>query len=155
MKVERGTITQGKKGAQVGTLQIRLRDLGYYGGDITMVYDSATVKAVTDQLIATGRYVRPGIGITVSAIAAEDAEHYGLPGGLYVSSVSKNSDAAAKGVREGDILTHVNGFEVRKTDDVLAIRDGMQIGDTMKLTIYRDGETLEIEIELYNLSDLY
>lgn len=116
---------------------------------------TTTIKAVTDQLIATGRYVRPGIGITVGAIDSEDAAHYGLPGGLYVSSVSQNSDAAAKGVREGDILTHVNGFEVRKTDDVLAIRDGMQIGDTMTLTIYRDGEILEIEIELYNLSDLY
>ena len=40
------TITQGKKGQQVGTLQIRLRDLGYYSGSITMTYDSASVKAV-------------------------------------------------------------------------------------------------------------
>ena len=116
---------------------------------------SATIKAVTDQLIATGHYVRPGIGITVGAIDSEDAAHYGLPGGLYISSVAPTSDAAKKGVKEGDILTHVNGIEVRKTDDVLAIRDAMQIGDTMTLTIYRDGETLEIEIELYNLSDLY
>ena len=116
---------------------------------------SATVKAVTDQLFATGHYVRPGIGITVGPIDAEDAAHYGLPGGLYISSVSPMSDAAKKGVQEGDILTHVNGVAVRKTDDVLAIRDAMQIGDTMTLTIYRDGETLEIEIELYNLSELY
>lgn len=116
---------------------------------------SATVKAVTDQLIATGKYVRPGIGITVGAVMPEDAAHYGLPGGLYISSVSPASDAAKKGVQEGDILTHVNGIPVRKTDDVLAIRDTMSIGDIMTLTVFRDGETLEIGIELYNLNDLY
>ena len=116
---------------------------------------STIAKAVSDQLIAGGRYVRPGIGITVGAIDAEDAAHYDLPDGLYISSVSERSDAAAKGVKQGDILTHVNGTPVRKTDDVLAIRDAMQIGDTMTLTIYRDGETLEIEIELFNLDDLY
>ena len=116
---------------------------------------SLTVKAVTDQLIASGVYVRPGIGITVGAIAAEDAEHYDLPDGLYISSVSPTSDAAAKGVLAGDILTHVNGIAVRRTDDVLAIRDAMQIGDTMTLTIYRDGETFDIEIELFDLSKLY
>lgn len=116
---------------------------------------SVTVKVVTDQLIASGVYVRPGIGITVGAIASEDAEHYDLPYGLYISSVSPTSDAAAKGVLEGDILTHVNGIEVRKTEDVLAIRDAMQIGDTMTLTIYRNGETFDIEIELFDLSKLY
>ena len=116
---------------------------------------SATVKAVTDQLIANGIYVRPGIGITVGAIASEDAEHYDLPNGLYISSVSPTSDAAAKGVQAGDILTHVNGIAVRKTDDVLAIRDTMQIGEKMTLTIYRDGETFDIEIELFDLSKLY
>ncbi len=116
---------------------------------------SATVKAVTDQLIASGRYVRPGIGITVGAIPAEDAEHYDLPDGLYISSVSPTSDAAKKGVKIGDILTHVNGIAVRKTDDVLAIRDAMQIGESMTLTIFRDGETIEVEIELFDLSTLY
>lgn len=116
---------------------------------------SATIKAVTDQLIATGRYVRPGIGITVGAIVAEDAEHYDLPNGLYISSVSPTSDAAAKGVKAGDILTHVNGIPVRKTDDVIAIRDAMLIGEEMTLTIFRDGETFDVAIELYDLSELY
>ena len=116
---------------------------------------SATVKAVADQLIESGRYVRPGIGITVGAIDREDAAHYDLPGGLYISTVSPDSDAAAKGVQAGDILTHVNGIEVRKTDDVLAIRDSMQIGDSMTLTLFRDGETFDVVIELTDLSKLY
>ena len=116
---------------------------------------SVTAKVVSDQLIATGSYVRPGIGIVVGEMNAQDAEHYGLPGGLYISSVSPESDAAAKGVQPGDVLTHVNGIEVHKTDDVLSIRDAMQIGDIMTLTIYRDGRTFDVEIELYDLGKLY
>ena len=116
---------------------------------------SATAKAVTDQLIAGGSYVRPGLGITVGAIDRADAAHYDLPDGLYISAVSPQSDAAAKGVQVGDILTHVNGVPVRKTDEVLAIRDTLQVGDSMTLTIYRDGETMEIEIELFDLGKLY
>ena len=116
---------------------------------------SATAKAVTDQLLATGSYVRPGIGITVGALSYEDAEHYGLPEGLYISAVSRGSDAAAKGVKAGDILTQVNGQPVRETDDVLAIRDSMHVGDIMTLTVFRDGETMEIDVELFDLSTLY
>lgn len=116
---------------------------------------SSTVKVVTDQLLATGRYVRPGIGITVGAISAEDAAHYELPEGLYISAVSPDSDAAAKGVQPGDILTHVNGIPVRKTDDVLSIRDAMQIGETMTMTLFRAGEIFDVEIELFDLSKLY
>ena len=116
---------------------------------------STTAKAVTDQLLATGSYVRPGIGITVGALFYEDAEQYGLPEGLYISAVSRGSDAEAKGVKAGDILTHVNGQPVRETDDVLAIRDAMRVGDTMTLTVFRDGETMEIDVELFDLSTLY
>ena len=116
---------------------------------------SATVKTVTDQLLSSGSYVRPGIGITVGAISAEDAEHYGLPGGLYISAVSAGSDAQAKGIKAGDILTHVNGQPVRESDDVLAIRDTLQVGDHITLTVFRDGETRDFEVELYDLSTLY
>ena len=116
---------------------------------------SATAKVVTDHLLAEGVFNRPGIGITVGELSAEDAEQNALPKGLYISSVSAGSDAEAKGIRSGDVLTHVNGTQVLHSGDVLALRDMMQIGETMTLTIFRDGETFDVEIELMNLNDLY
>ena len=116
---------------------------------------TATVKAVADQLIATGKYSRPGLGITVGAIPAEAAKHYALPDGLYISAVSDGSSAQEEGVQPGDILTHVNGIPVRKTADVLNIRDTLAVGDQMTLTIFRDGETFDIVITLRELSLLY
>lgn len=117
---------------------------------------STTVKAVTDQLIANGEVVgRPGLGITVGAISEEIAAHYGLPDGLYVTAVSAGSDAEAKGIQVGDILTHVNGREVHFTDDVLEIRDQHAVGDTLTLTVYRHGSAFDVAIVLYDLNNLY
>ena len=116
---------------------------------------TTTVKTVTDQLIQTGKYVRPGLGITVGAIPAEAASHYELPEGLYISAVSDGSSAQEEGVQVGDILTHVNGIPVRKSDDVLEIRDAMSVGDKMTLTLVRGGKTFDVVIELRELRKLY
>ena len=116
---------------------------------------TATVKTVADQLIATGKYSRPGLGLTLGAVPAEAAEHYDLPDGLYVSDVAEGSSAREEGVQVGDIITHVNGTPVKTTQDVLAIRDTLAVGDTMTLTIYREGRTFQVTITLRELSQLY
>ena len=116
---------------------------------------TATVKAVADQLIATGKYSRPALGITVGPVPAEAAEHYDLPEGLYISAIAEGSSAEEEGVQVGDILTHVNGTPVRKTTDVLEIRDTLAVGDKMTLTIFREGKTFDIVITLRELSELY
>ncbi|MBR1496976.1 MAG: trypsin-like peptidase domain-containing protein [Oscillospiraceae bacterium] len=117
---------------------------------------SATVKAVTDQLISRGEVSgRPGLGITVGSIPEGAAERYGLPEGLYISAVSEHSDAKAKGVRVGDVLTHINGKPARVSSDVLAERDKCAVGDTMTLTLWRDGESFDLEVELVELGNLY
>lgn len=117
---------------------------------------SATVKAVADQLLANGEVAgRPGIGITVGAITDALRERYELPDGLYVSAVSAGSDAEAKGVQVGDVLTAVDDQPVSATDDVLAIRNAHSIGDKLSLTLWRDGEEFTVEVELQDLNRLY
>ena len=116
---------------------------------------SSTMKNVVDQLIATGTVTgRPAIGITVGPIPEGAAEYYDLPSGLYIESVSSGSDAEAKGIQTGDILTAVNGTPVATTYDVSAIKDGMQVGETLTLTIYRSGKTFDVEVALVESSSL-
>ena len=82
-------------------------------------------------------------------------ERYSLPDGLYISMVSKGSDAEKQGIREGDILTAVNGIPVTKTTEVSAEKDKLEVGDTMVLTIWRDGESFDVEIALVDTNDIY
>lgn len=117
---------------------------------------TSVVREIANQLIASGEVSgRPGIGITVGAIPYDAAEQYGLPDGLYISQVEPASDAYAKGVRAGDVLTAVNGTAVYTTQDVGLIRDGFGVGDTITLTLFRDGETFDLEVELMDVNELY
>ena len=117
---------------------------------------SSTVKAVVDQLAENGEVRgRPSIGITVGAIPQEALENYELPEGLYISAVAENSDAAAQGIREGDILTAIDGQSVSATEEVAAIRDTKSVGDSLRFTIWRQGETFEVDVLLMDTNDVY
>ena len=117
---------------------------------------SSTVKAVVDQLAENGEVRgRPSIGITVGAIPQEAVENYELPEGLYISAVAENSDAAAQGIREGDILTAIDGQSVSATEEVAAIRDTKSVGDSLRFTIWRQGETFEVDVLLMETNDIY
>ena len=117
---------------------------------------STTVRAVVNSLIRYGEVRgRPAVGITVGAIPSNASEHYDLPNGLYVSSVSKGSDAEAKGIREGDIITAVNGEPARTTDDIVRVKDALYVGDSITFTVWRDGKTFDVDVVLVDFNDIY
>jgi serine protease Do len=111
---------------------------------------SSTAAPLVEQLIAYG-YVRgrPMIGITLDPnYNSDEAEVYGAPRGVRVDTVNENSDAYRKGLLPGDIITHINGTAVSRFSDVQDIRNAHVAGDTLHLTVFRHGETLEIAIIL-------
>lgn len=117
---------------------------------------TSEVQELVNQLIADGKVSgRPGIGITVGAMPGEAAQFYDLPYGLYITDVVPGSDAYAKGIMPGDILTAVNGIPVRNTQDVGVIRDGFGVGECITLTVFRDGKTFDVEVELMDVNELY
>lgn len=117
---------------------------------------STTICAIVNALIEDGEVRgRTAIGITVGAIGDEAAEYYKLPIGLYVSVVSENSDAYAKGIREGDIITAVNGEPARSTDDIVRVKDSLQVGDTITFTVWRAGESFDVDVTLIEYNDIY
>ena len=78
-----------------------------------------------------------------------------MPAGVYVTDVQENSDAAAKGIQKGDVITEVNGTPVESTAEIQAIKDALKVGDTLTVKIWRSGEIIEMEIALMETNDLY
>ena len=143
-------------GQVIGITNMKM--ISYYSNieGIGFAIPSRSIKTIVDQLLEQG-YVsgRPALGITVGAMPAGIAEEYDIPNGLYISAVEEDSDAYAQGVRPGDILTHVNGQAVTATADVAAIKDEFKIGDKLTLTIYRDGETFDVDVALHEKGEIF
>ena len=117
---------------------------------------SATVKSVVNALVADGEVRgRPSVGITIGGIPDNASDYYSIPGGVYVSDVTEGSDAEAKGIQPGDIITHVNGQPVSTIDEVGAIKNQFNVGDSLTFTIWREGETFDVDVVLMDTNDIY
>ena len=109
----------------------------------------SVAKPVIDELIEHG-YVsgRPALGITGKSLPDVYRAYYHLPDGVYVESVDTASDAYAKGLREGDTITAVQGFSVRTIDELNIIKNQYQAGDELELTVFRGGECFTLNVIL-------
>lgn len=102
---------------------------------------------IINQLIEYGTVIRPYIGITGSSLTEALAERYNYPVGVYVESVL--DDGPANGVLEvGDVITEVESESVTSVDEINRIKNTYSVGDTISLTVYRDGDYITVEITL-------
>ena len=69
--------------------------------------------------------------------------------------MAENSDAAGQGIQAGEIRTAIDGQSVSSTSDVAAIRDTRSVGDSLRFTIWRQGETFEVDVRLMDTNDVY
>ncbi len=107
------------------------------------------VKSIIEELINNG-YVsgRPILGVTVVTIDQATADQFSWPTGLFVREVTEGGPADQAGLIYEDIITHVNEQRVETTDTLLEIRDTLAVGDEMRMTVYRDGETIHLTLIL-------
>ena len=105
------------------------------------------VMGIVQSIIEKGYISKPYIGVSVMSVSS-DAIGFGLPAGAAVQSVTEGSPAEAAGLRENDIITAVDGTEISSSSDLVDIVGAASIGDRLSLTIYRQGEILELTIEV-------
>ena len=133
---------------QVIGINSRKLGISYYEGlGFAIPMDNA--KPIIDELIQTG-YIkgRPSIGVTGQPLSQSTAIMLGVPQGIYVETVDPSSDAATKGLRRGDIIFKANGEEVTTLPELNEIKDQFKAGDKLVLTIYRNGQNVDIEVVL-------
>ena len=68
--------------------------------------------------------------------------------GVYVTSVNSGSNADKAGFRSGDIITKVNGTEVKSTTELNKIIKSLSVGDTVTFSVYRSGQSGTIKMKL-------
>lgn len=134
-------------GKLVGINTAIYSDSGSSGG-IGFAVPANTATRVADQLIEGGDITHPFVGIVGQTITEELAADKKLTAteGAYVVEVTSGSGADKAGVKTGDVVTAVDGQAVRTMDDLILQVRRQQVGDIVKLTLLRDGETVDLEV---------
>ncbi len=109
-----------------------------------------TAKYVVEQLLEKGRVIRPWLGITGLTVTKEVATYYGLPtwSGVVLAGIVRNGPADEAGLEEGDIIVQVDGTSVETMEQLQREIRKKRPGDTVELTVVRDGRRLEASLTL-------
>ena len=116
----------------------------------------SSVKGMLKQLMETGKAERTYLGVYSVVITPEVAKAYNLPvsSGAYLyssssySAIIKDSPAAKAGLKDKDIVVAVNGVEVGKAGSIADLVGEYKPGDTVQLTVLRDGKETAINVTL-------
>lgn len=104
-----------------------------------------TAKQVSQQLIKTGKATHAYLGVTLSDASGDQQ-------GALVVTVQGGTPAASAGLKEGDIVTEVDGKPVEGADGLSAAIRGHSPGDKITLTYVRDGSKHTVGVKLASSS---
>ncbi|HEY1241506.1 MAG TPA: trypsin-like peptidase domain-containing protein [Bryobacteraceae bacterium] len=122
-------------------------------------------KAMLDEFQRSGHVTRPSLGITTVYISGDLAEMLDLPssGGLLIQSVERGSaaeDAGLRGPRRtvlagnyplgvgGDLIVGIEGQPVEGSDQLARVLNRKRAGETLNLTVYRNGRNVRVPVTL-------
>ena len=102
---------------------------------------------VVNDIIANGRFR----GVPVLGVMVIESTDNG--GQVSVYTVSEGGGAEEAGLLPGDVLLRADGQTLHSIHDLMAVRRTHLVGDTMTLTVLRDGQTFEADVPLYASED--
>ena len=113
------------------------------------------VMNVAEQLKATGQVRRGQIGVTVEQVSADKARGFDLPDtrGALVSDVLAGSAAEKAGIERGDVIREVDGVRINQSSDLPPMIGAKAPGSRVKVTVWREGRTRDINVTLGELVD--
>ncbi|MCY4074865.1 MAG: trypsin-like peptidase domain-containing protein, partial [Acidobacteria bacterium] len=117
-----------------------------------------TVLRVVPELIATGEYVPPQLGIEINYNLNRSLLRRGTTGVLVVD-VTPGTGAAEAGLRGievernrlrrlGDVIQRIDGERVRSPAEMRGVLDRYRVGDEVTVTFLRDGQEREVVVRL-------
>ena len=133
-------------GDVIGITSLKLVDEQVEGMGFAIPIDSA--KPIIEQLIQYNKVKRPYIGISGRDLDETTAKRNNLVVGVYVASVDEYSAAEKAGIKAGDVIVKADGQEIKTMTELNNIKNTHNIGDTMTVTVNRNGQEKEITLTL-------
>jgi Do/DeqQ family serine protease len=126
--------------------------IGPAGGNVGIGFavPSAMARAVMDQIVRYGEVRRGRLGIEMVDLTPELAKKLGATSfdGAAIANVQPGSPAEKAGLRQGDVITAMNGRTVRNAAELRARLGLTPVGDRAELRIMRGGSTRTINTQI-------
>jgi len=126
-------------GQVIGINTAKIVDEGYESLGFAIPIDTAL--PIIRQIIEDGSVVRPALGVSCSEITKQTSQWYDVPEGLLVRGFFANSTLPGAGVEIGDIIVACDDKETLTLTDLQEAIETKEVGDTVKLTVFRSGHS--------------
>lgn len=112
-------------------------------------------KSILPQLKETGHVTRGWLGVTIQHVSQELAQSFGLKdtNGALISSVAQDSPADRAGLQRGDVIIRLNDQAIVSMNDLPRLVAEIPVGDTAKVTVFRNGTEKTVTVEIGKLKD--
>lgn len=133
------------RGELVGINTLIISNTGSYAG-LSFAIPINIARDVMNEVIAHGRVVRGYLGVDMDNLTADNAEFFGAksPEGVIITYVVPDSPAEKAGLKIDDVITGVNGEQVKNMNDLRRLVAAMKPGEKARLEIIRDGKPMKI-----------
>jgi serine protease Do len=107
-------------------------------------------RPIIDEIVAKGRVERPWLGVSVMTLTPAIAQQVGMAfvEGVVLSEAVAGSPAARAGLRQGDVITALDGQPIKRTEDLRDHLGRKKVGDTLSLTLRRAGQQQSVQVQL-------
>ncbi|WP_245414526.1 Do family serine endopeptidase [Aestuariivirga litoralis] len=116
---------------------------------------ASTAENIIDSLKENGKVTRGWLGVQIQPVTEDIAESLGLKDakGAIVADVTEDSPALAAGVKQGDTILKIDGKDVSDSRDLSRKVAGIKPGDSVPLTVVRDGKTIDLDVKIGTMPD--
>jgi serine protease Do len=140
------------KGELIGINSLKISNSGVEG--LGFAIPSKDFMPIVNQIFKKGKVERPYIGIGMTNVNEVPRTYLSsLPekveSGVVITSIDPTSAAAKAGIKEGDVITAMNGKAVENAADLRRqLYADLKVGDKIKLTVYRGEEEKTVSLTL-------
>lgn len=142
------------KGELVGINTAIASNTGNFTG-YSFAVPVSIVKKITDDLRRYGTVQRAMLGISITDVNAGLAEEKGLKrvSGVYVAGVNKGGSAAEAGIQAGDVITAINGNQIKNTSQLQEQVARYKPLDKVRITYYRKEKERTVTVTLKSIEE--
>ncbi len=134
----------------INTLVVRSTSEGNIAEGLGFAIPSNQVRDIMGQLISKGKVDRAYIGVSYQDVNPQIASALNLntTNGIIVTLVEPGTPAAKAGLQENDVILEFDGLKIDQDHSLASMLYTHQAGDTVSLTVLRDGKTIQVKITL-------